>query len=142
MNMMVPNPVPAPAPLKTLSDTGLSMVMMRDVLLKTMFRKSCETARDIAAAVCMPVPLAQELVDIIRKAGLVEATGTLHAGKGGDMGFQLTEAGRPVRSMPYRSPSTMARCPSRLRFTSNKPASNPCAMSRSPVTHCCGLWGI
>ncbi len=33
MNMMVPNPVPAPAPLKTLSDTGLSMVMMRDVLL-------------------------------------------------------------------------------------------------------------
>ena len=94
MNMMVPNPVPAPAPLKTLSDTGLSMVMMRDVLLKTMFRKSCETAREIAAAVCMPVPLAQELVDIIRKAGLVEATGTLHAGKGGDMGFQLTEAGK------------------------------------------------
>lgn len=94
MNMMVPNPVPAPTPLKMLSDTGLSMVMMRDVLLATMFRKSCETAREIVTAVCMPVPLAQELVDIIRKAGLIEATGTLHAGKSGDMGFQLTEAGK------------------------------------------------
>lgn len=58
MNMMVPNPVPAPTPLKMLSDTGLSMVMMRDVLLETMVRKSCETAREIAAAVCMRVPLA------------------------------------------------------------------------------------
>ena len=93
MNMMT-NTVQAPAPLKALSETGLSPVMLRDVLLKTMFRKSVETARQVAEAVCLPVPLAQALLDTLREANLLEATGTLHAGGSGEMGFQLTESGK------------------------------------------------
>ena len=37
MNVQVGN-VLAPIPPRNLSETGLSMVMMRDILLKTMFR--------------------------------------------------------------------------------------------------------
>lgn len=93
MNMMATQ-VPPPAPLKTLADTGLSVVMMRDVLLKTMFRKSVETAREIAETICLPVPLTQQLIDTVRAAGMLEATGTLQAGKSAEMGFQLTDAGK------------------------------------------------
>jgi hypothetical protein len=93
MNMMTPQ-IPAPAPMKTLADTGLSLVLMRDLVLKTMFRKSVETARDIGAAICLPVPLTLQLIDVIRQAGMVEAKGTLQAGKTGEMGFQLTDAGK------------------------------------------------
>jgi len=36
----------------------------------------------------------QELVDMARGQKLLEATGTLHANSGGEMGYQLTEAGK------------------------------------------------
>ena len=86
--------VPAPAPPKTLADTGLSNVMMRDLLLKTLFRQSVETAREIGAAIRLSPPLTQQLIDMLRDANMLQATGTLHAGGSGEMGFQLTEAGK------------------------------------------------
>ena len=86
--------VPPPAPPRTLEETGLSTVMLRDVLLKTMFRKSVETTREIARAICLSVPLTQQLIDLCRGAGLMQSTGTMHAGASGEMGFQLTEAGK------------------------------------------------
>ena len=42
MNMQVPNVI-APTPPRSLGDTGLSVVMMRDILLKTMCRMNLET---------------------------------------------------------------------------------------------------
>ena len=49
MNMAVPPPVAETAPpaLRSLADTGLTPVMMRDILLKTIFRKNVETATEI-----------------------------------------------------------------------------------------------
>ncbi|MEO0484867.1 MAG: ATPase [Pseudomonadota bacterium] len=93
MNMHVTNVIAPPAP-KRLEDMQLSMVMMRDVLLKTMFRKNLDTVRDLAEAVCLPVPVVQELVDLCRSQRLLEAMGTLGANSGSEMSYQLTDAGR------------------------------------------------
>src|SRR6056297_1710424 len=84
----------APPPLRKLSDTGLTVVMMRDIMLKTVFRKNVEHASDIAAAVCLPTPLTHELIDMLREMGLMQATGTLHATSSNEMGYQLTDAGK------------------------------------------------
>ena len=97
MNMR-PDPsvmgVPSPEQPKTLADTGLTGTMMRDILLKTIFRKSVETTREISQAICLSTGLTQGLVDQARDAGLLQATGTMHAGSSGEMGFQLTDQGK------------------------------------------------
>jgi hypothetical protein len=84
----------APPPLRKLSDTGLTPVMMRDIVLKTVFRKNVEKASEIAQAIALPIPLAQELIDTLRDLGLMQATGTLHATSSSEMGFQLTDGGK------------------------------------------------
>ena len=95
MNIQTPTTqVFAPTPLRKLSDTGIPMVMMRDILLKTMFRKSAEQASEIARAIALPIPLTQQLIDAARDQALVQATGTLHATSSSEMGFQLTENGK------------------------------------------------
>src|SRR3990167_1448098 len=94
MNMQVPTGVIAPPAPKTLAETGLSAVMMRDILLKTMFRMNLDLVTEISRTIALPVPLAQELVDLARGQRLLEATGTLHATSGNEMGYQLTDAGK------------------------------------------------
>ena len=84
----------APPPLRRLDDTGLTPVMMRDIVLKTVFRKNIEKTSDIAQAIALPIPLAQDLIDRLRDMGLMQATGTLHATSGSEMGFQLTDSGK------------------------------------------------
>lgn len=84
---------PPPAP-RTMADTGLSMVMMRDILLKTMFRMNLDLVSHLSRVLCLPVMVTQELMDIARQQRLVEATGTLHATSGNEMGYQLTDAGK------------------------------------------------
>jgi hypothetical protein len=48
----------------------------------------------ISRQICLPVNVTQELVDLARGQKLIEATGTLHATSGNEMGYQLTDAGR------------------------------------------------
>jgi len=84
----------APPPPSTLDEMRLPLVMMRDILLKTMFRKNIDMVSDLAKAVCLPVQVTQELVDLTREQRLVEATGTLNANNGNEMGYQLTDAGK------------------------------------------------
>ena len=93
MNMHAPAVLAPPAP-RTLADTGLSLVMMRDILLKTMFRQNLDQVTELARVMCLPVNVTQELVDLARTQKLVEATGTLHANSGGEMGYQLSDAGK------------------------------------------------
>jgi hypothetical protein len=93
MNMEPSNVMAPPAP-RRLEEMKLHPVMMRDILIKTMFRMNLERVTDLARAVCLPIPVTQELVDIARSQKLVEATGTLHANSGGEMGYQLTDAGK------------------------------------------------
>ncbi|MES2549764.1 MAG: ATPase, partial [Pseudomonadota bacterium] len=84
---------PPPSP-RSLADTGLSTVMMRDILLKTMFRTNQDQVTALSKAISMPVPLTQELVDLARTQKLLTATGTMHATSGGEMGYELTDAGK------------------------------------------------
>ncbi|MEP3639888.1 MAG: ATPase [Paracoccaceae bacterium] len=93
MNMQT-TPIVAPKAPKRLEEMRLPVVMMRDILLKTMFRKSLEMVSDLSAAMCIPIPVVQELVDMCRDQRLMEATGTLNANNGNEMGYQLTDAGK------------------------------------------------
>ena len=93
MNMQT-NTVMAPPPPKRLEEMKLPLVMMRDIILKTIFRKNVEMVSELAAAVCLPVPVTQELVDMARTQRLLEATGTVNANNGNEMGYQLTDAGK------------------------------------------------
>jgi hypothetical protein len=85
--------VPPPSP-RSMAELGLGTVILRDILLKTMFRMSLEQVSDIARVCGVGVPIAQELVDMARSQLLVEATGTLQAGRGGEMGYRLTDGGK------------------------------------------------
>ncbi|MBQ4824111.1 ATPase [Leisingera sp. HS039] len=93
MNMQNLTVMAPPAP-KGLAQMQLPLVMMRDILLKTIFRKNVENVTEIAEAICLPGAVTQELVDIAREQKLLEATGTLNANNGNEMGYQLTDAGK------------------------------------------------
>ena len=93
MNMQVTNVI-APTLPRTLAEVGINTVMMRDIFLKTMFRMNLDRATELSRALCLPVPIVQELIDLARSQRLVEATGTLHANSGNEMGFQLTDTGK------------------------------------------------
>ena len=94
MNMQVTHGVQPPPPPSGLEEMQLPIVMMRDILLKTMFRKNLDLVSEVAAAICLPRAVTQELIDIARQQKLLEATGTLNANSGNEMGFQLTDAGK------------------------------------------------
>lgn len=94
MNMQPTNGVIAPALPRSLAETGINTVMLRDILLKTMFRTNLDLVSRLSRVVCLPVQLTQELVDLARTQRMIEATGTLHATSGNEMGYQLTEAGK------------------------------------------------
>lgn len=89
-----PQHIPSPPAPRTIADTGLPVVMLKDIVLKTIFRMSVEQVSDIARLVSLPLSVTQELVDICRSQSLVEATGTLHATSGSEMGYRLTDSGK------------------------------------------------
>ena len=86
--------VMAPPAPRQLHEMKLPVVMMRDILIKTMFRKNVDMVAELASAICLPVQVTQELVDMARDQRLLEATGTLNANNGSEMGYQLTDAGK------------------------------------------------
>lgn len=93
MNMQTTGVIAPPAP-RSLEGMQLSITMMRDILLKTMFRSNLNIVSEIAAAVCLPIPVTQELVDIARGQKLLEAMGTLHGAGTNEMPYQLTDSGK------------------------------------------------
>ncbi len=93
MNMETSNVIAPPAP-RSIEGMKLPIVMMRDILLKTMFRMNLETCGELSRAICLPIPVTQELIDMAREQKLVQSTGTLHANSGGEMGYQLTDGGK------------------------------------------------
>jgi len=84
---------PPPSP-RSLEDTGFSIIMMRDVLLKSMFRTNQSQVSVLSKVICLPVPLTQELIDLARTQKLLTAMGTMHATSGTEMGYELTDAGK------------------------------------------------
>ena len=86
--------VMAPPSPRTLDGMLLPLPMMRDILIKTMFRMNLTQVTQLARAVCLPVNVTQELVDLARSQLLLEATGSLSSSGSNEMGYQLTDAGR------------------------------------------------
>ena len=86
--------VTPPPPPSSIEDMQLPLPMMRDILLKTMFRKNVSMVSEVSEAICLPRQVTQELIDMGRDQRLLEATGTLNANNGNEMGYQLTDAGK------------------------------------------------
>lgn len=86
--------VAAPPVPRNLESTGLSSVMMRDILLKTMYRMSLSRLSEVARIICLPIPQTIELVDLCRQERLLEATASSTMSGSSEASFQLTEAGR------------------------------------------------
>jgi hypothetical protein len=84
---------PPPSP-RSLDDTGLSVIMMRDILLKSMFRTNQSQVTALSKIISLPVPLTQELVDLARTQKLLTAMGTMSATAGNEMAYELTDAGK------------------------------------------------
>ena len=93
MNMQVSGVMAPPAP-KTMDGMQIHPVMMRDILLKTMFRMNVTMVTEIARALCLPNNVTQEVIDLARGQKLLEAMGTLNANNGNEMAYQLTGAGK------------------------------------------------
>lgn len=93
MNMHTTGVLAPPSP-RGLEAMALPLPMMRDILIKTMFRQNISQVTQVARAICLPINVTQELVDIARTQLLLEATGTMSANAGNEMGYQLTDAGR------------------------------------------------
>ncbi|GAA4222833.1 hypothetical protein GGQ68_000971 [Sagittula marina] len=95
MNMQTGTVMAPPTP-RQIEDIGLSNVMMRDIILKTLFRKNTNKVTDLARTVSLPVPICQELIDMARSQNLVEAMGTLGAAGqvANEMPYQLTDSGK------------------------------------------------
>lgn len=96
MNELSPEArITPPPPPTTLEETGLPATLMRDILLKTMYRMSLTLVSDISRIVCLSFAQVQQLIDDCRGEQLLEAMGTLQANaRSTEMGFQLTDAGR------------------------------------------------
>ena len=93
MNMQTSSVMAPPAP-KTLAQMQLPLAIMRDILIKSMFRMNASLVTEMARVICLPVNVVQELVDLCRGQRLIEATGTMAAGSGNEMGYQLTDQGK------------------------------------------------
>ena len=94
MNIQTVPSVLAPPQPRSLAEVGISIIMIRDILLKTMFRTNLDLVTSLGRALCLPSTLTQELVDMARGQKLLQATGTLHATSGNEMGYQLTDGGK------------------------------------------------
>lgn len=84
----------APKSPRTLSDLGLPPTMLQDILLKTMFRRSLTRVSELSETLAVPVPLVQELIDIVRERKMVEAMGSLTSEGSEEMRFALSDLGK------------------------------------------------
>lgn len=95
MNMQISNPM-MPVTPKRLPDVGLPIIMMQQLLLKTMFRKNLERVSEIAKAIALPPTLTHELIELSKTQRLLETAGTIEAEEdaGSEVGYRLSDLGR------------------------------------------------
>ena len=92
MYQEISDPFAPPRP-RMLEDLGLSPTLVRDILLKTIYRMSLGMVSEMARAIALPVPLTQQLVDAARDEALIEALGSLNSEGSTEMRYQLSDAG-------------------------------------------------
>ena len=103
--------VQAPPMPRTLEDTGLNRVFMRDVLLKTMFRTNVETSSELSKILCLSNPICIELIDLCRSQGLAETLGTADRSDTSELRYQLTDTGRARANVALQQSSYFGAMP-------------------------------
>ncbi|MGB0959333.1 MAG: ATPase [Halocynthiibacter sp.] len=88
-----PSPVEMPPAPKSLADLGLPMALMRDILIKTMYRQNLIRLDDIASSLSISAAQTQVLVSTARDQRLIEITGSATE-SANDLSYQLTDAGK------------------------------------------------
>jgi hypothetical protein len=85
--------IPPKAPLHV-DETGLGIVLMRDILMKTVFRRSLTRLTEMADALCVAPPIVQELIENCRGDNLMEVLGSRSNSAAGEVRYALTESGK------------------------------------------------
>ena len=86
--------IEAPAAPRNIAETGLDEGFLVDLLCKVMYRQGLERATEIARAMCLPVPIIDELLELSKQSKLVETLGQLGASMRAEMRWSLSGKGR------------------------------------------------
>ncbi len=84
----------APLEPNSLEDIGLPIVFVREIFLKTIFRKNLERVSDMAKELCITVPIVMELIEMCRIQKLIETLGNSGGDTASEMRYQMTETGK------------------------------------------------
>jgi len=93
MNMQAIDVKAPPQPM-SLADSGLSKVMLRDIAIKTIFRRHLSTASTISEAIALPPNLTGDLIEILREQNMLETMGNREGAGTTEMVYQITETGK------------------------------------------------
>ncbi|GHA50713.1 ATPase [Amylibacter ulvae] len=85
--------IPPKAP-RSIAETGLGTVFMRDLLIKTIFRTNLETVSQMSKALCVGASVLNELITICRDQKLIETLGKTGETENSELRYQLTENGK------------------------------------------------
>jgi predicted ATPase with chaperone activity len=83
----------APPIPQTLADTGLSEEFLTELILKTLYVQGARTGQQLTDAICLPFPLADDLLMTMQQRMMVEVQGTKGHGRAGYV-FDLGGEGR------------------------------------------------
>ena len=86
--------VPAPVAPRTIADTGLDPELLLDLLIKTVFRQGMERPSDMAAAICLPLGIVDQILREAVTQALLEIRGQRGANFAAEMRYALTIKGR------------------------------------------------
>jgi energy-coupling factor transporter ATP-binding protein EcfA2 len=88
------DPSRIPLPPRTVEDTGIELIFLRDLLLKTMFRTNIELPSRLSKVMCLIPTVLQEIIELSRDQKYLETVGKSIGGDTNELRYQLTDAGR------------------------------------------------
>jgi energy-coupling factor transporter ATP-binding protein EcfA2 len=88
------DPARIPVPPKTIDETGIEPLFLRDLLLKTVFRTNIELPTRLSEVMCLLPTVLQEIIEIAREQKYIETVGKTVGADTNELRYQLTEAGR------------------------------------------------
>ncbi|MEL6266027.1 MAG: ATPase, partial [Pseudomonadota bacterium] len=86
--------IEAPRAPGSLAETGLEEGMLVDLLCKTVYRQGLERSSDIARALCLPLNVVEQLIQVAKDAKLIEVLGQLGASMRAEMRYALSGKGK------------------------------------------------
>jgi hypothetical protein len=88
------DPARMPRSPKTVAETGIELLFLRDLLLKTIYRTNMELASRLSKVMCVMPTVLQELIELAREQKFIETVGKSVGSDTNELRYQLTNAGR------------------------------------------------